>query len=89
MRWMLLKAWPALIPIGIYLLWFGWRMYRYKKGDALLPDTSRPFRLALFSSLALLAICLITYGLAQKPTGKVGYEPKRYENGKLIEEEFH
>jgi hypothetical protein len=88
MRLFLLKAWPALIPLALYLLWLWWRAHKGKKGAEVLPDAGKAGRLAILATLITLAACLFYYGLSQPKTGMVSYEPTRFQDGKLIKEEL-
>ena len=89
LRLMILRAWPALIPILIYLLWLYTRRRKAKKADEPLPALlDGPWLYTLMGSVALLAISLIATGLMYDHNEGTGYQPKRFEDGKLIEEEL-
>ena len=87
MRLLILKAWPALIPIALYLIWILHRRRKAKKlGEPLPALLSGPWVPTLAVSLALFGSSLIFYALSSENNAGVSYQPKRFENGKLIEE---
>lgn len=82
-----LKAWPALIPVAIYLIWLAIRRRKARRaGDTLPTLLSGPWITTLGVSLAVLAACLFYAGLSAEQNAGVSYQPKRFEDGKLIGE---
>lgn len=89
MRLILLKAWPALIPIILYVLWLGYRRRKARQnGEALPGFFSGPWALTFAASLALLATSLIFYGLQQPSDSGTSYRPAELIDGQLIKDRF-
>lgn len=88
-RLLLTKAWPALIPLGLYLVWYIWQRRRAIKEDAPLPPVlSGPWRITIAACLLILAICLFAVGLSAERNAGVSYQPQRYIDGQLIDDEL-
>ena len=89
MRFLLLKIWPALIPIALYLLWLTLRRRKAKRAEEPLPTVlSGPWLQTLGAALALAAISLFYLGLSAQNNAGVSYTPKKFENGQLIDGEL-
>lgn len=87
MRFILFKAWPALIPIILYLLWLAHRRRKAKQADEPLPALlSGPWISTLAASLVLLAISFFYLGLSAENNAGVSYQPKAFKDGQLVEE---
>lgn len=81
----LLRIWPALIPLLLYLVWLYYRKKRVGHEDEMPPvELFRgPLFWSLVASLVLLLISLLFFGVAQ-PTKREGqYVPPHFEGGKI------
>lgn len=81
----LLRFWPILLPIIIYLVWlFIARNKAKKAGEEVLPGlTDGPWVWAVAATFVLAAGFFIFMGLSSTPTDS-SYSPARMENGKLV-----
>lgn len=85
----LLRVWPALVPIGLYLLWLSYLRRKAKKANEPLPALlSGPWLVTIAAALALMAASLFYIGLSAPKNAGISYQPKQFKNGKLIEEEL-
>ena len=88
-RLLILRAWPALIPIALYLLWLAYRRRKAKNANEPLPTLlSGPWIATLCAALALFAASLFYLGLSAPKNAGVSYQPKQFKDGKLVEEEW-
>lgn len=87
-RLLLLRFWPALLPLAFY---FGWLWARYfllkKQGKA--PSFSElisrtPLFFASLASLFLLLLCFLWLGLSQPRDTTGHYIPPHQENGAIV-----
>ncbi len=89
MRYLLLKIWPALIPLALYMLWLMSQRRKAKKaGEALPTLLSGPWLPTLGVALLLATISLFYVGLSAEKNAGASYTPKKFENGKLIDGEL-
>jgi hypothetical protein len=86
MRLWILKAWPALIPIVLYVGWLLWKRRKAAKAGEELPTFfSGPWLLTLSSAFIIATICLFALGLSAENNAGVSYTPKRFIDGQLID----
>lgn len=83
-RFLLIKLWPALIPIAIYMLWFYYKRYRLRHCDEVVRITDGPWLITLLSAMALVAIGFLWLGLTDEKTGPATYTPAIMNDGKII-----
>ena len=83
-RFLLFRAWPALIPVILYLLWIAYRRRKAKQnGHAPVRWRDGPWIAALAASVAILALCFLTLGMQSKPNAGRDYQPMEYIDGEL------
>jgi hypothetical protein len=89
MRFLLLKIWPALLPVALYVLWLLLRRRKAKRAGEDLPTLlSGPWLQTLGVALLLATISLFYLGLSAEKNAGAAYTPKKFENGKLIDGEL-
>ena len=85
LRLMLLRCWPALIPISLYLLWFWHRRRLARKLDHPVPHiTDGPWLLTAFLSVIFFAISLFAIPLIEGGNSGTNYQPKQLIDGTLV-----
>lgn len=85
MQMLLLRLWPALIPIVFYLLWLAFRRRRaLRLGEAPPGLWDGPWGSTIIASLLVAIISLLVLGLGKESKQGRDYQPTRLENGKLI-----
>lgn len=85
LRLMLVRCWPALIPIGLYLLWFWRQRRRARKAGLPLPHiTDGPWLLTAVASVLFLAASLFAIPLLAGHNSGTNYQPKELIDGKLV-----
>lgn len=83
---LLLKIWPAFIPVLLYLLWYFLIRPRVQDPDAD-PGKKRERTLRLWVAIASLAIaflCFLLFGLMQEPVKDSFHPPRMGPDGTLI-----
>lgn len=82
---LLLKLWPVLIPVVLYLAWHAYAKAKAKR-EGKTPPTLRegPWIWIIASMLAIAVILLLSLGLSTKPSNDGTYVPAHLEDGKLI-----
>ncbi len=85
MRFIFFRAWPALIPLIVYIGWIWYQRRRLKEGDEPVNITRGGLFWSLVASFTLLFASFIFYALSEKPNREGVYVPAHLENGKLIE----
>ena len=90
MALLLLRLWPALIPILMYMLWHHQRKKAHlAEGKEPPAFFDGPWMRAFATALAIAVLMLIFWRLLE-PNHKGGaYEPAHMENGKLVKGEMH
>ena len=87
LRFFILKAWPAIIPLALYLLWLLHRRRHAKKYDLAPPALlDGPWLLTIAAAVTLVVASLLWAGLSQDHNAGTDYQPKRFEGGTLIDE---
>ena len=88
LRIMLLRFWPVLLPIAIYMLW---RFSHRKRDITPEPEALRRAKFYVAIAMAVLAMGMFLWmGLsAESNTDTPAYSPPRLENGTLIKEGLH
>ena len=88
-RLLILRAWPALIPVVLYLVWLAYRRRKAKNAGEPLPSLlSGPWLATLAAAMLLLAASLFYLGLSAEKNAGVSYQPKQFKDGQLIQEEL-
>ena len=85
LRFLLTKFWPALIPIALYLLWYGYKKYHAKKTGEVIRITDGPWLITLLSAMALAAAGFIWLGFSGENTGPASYQPAIMQDGKIVD----
>ncbi|MCI5048852.1 MAG: hypothetical protein MRY32_00760 [Rickettsiales bacterium] len=86
-RIFLLRCWPALIPIGIYLGWYWLARRRAKKAGEPIPHLlDGPWLWTAFFSVLFLAAALFIIPLTAEQNSGTSYHPKALIDGKLQSE---
>ena len=83
---LLLKFWPALIPIALFILWYVLAVRRAKKQpDPILPKLrDGPWFITCVSSIGIVILCVFIWGVSDdKQKGR--YTPAVLENGQIID----
>ena len=87
LRFLITKAWPALIPLAIYVLWMALRRRKAKKQADDIPSwIDGPWAWAVGASLLLLIGGLIWVGVNAPSNKDVSYQPKTLIDGQLVDE---
>ncbi len=80
----ILRFWPALIPLAIYV---GWLVYLKKraKSKEVPPEMYRtPLYWSLILSAFLIVASFVFFGMSMEPNRGEHYVPPRYENNTLV-----
>lgn len=86
----LLRIWPAFIPIMLYLVWHAYRRRKaIKTGEPKPALLSGPWQLTLLAALLMYGASLFYIALSAPKSGAVSYQPKKFKDGKLIDEEIY
>ncbi len=84
LRLILLKLWPALIPLVAYLLWLRYNKRRAARGVETPPELIRGVRFwCIIASLALLAMSFIIVSLNQPAMQDGDYVPPSYDGSSI------
>ena len=81
---LLIKFWPALIPIGLFVLW---RIFTRKKRKAEEEWPHWDEKLLMWTLVATLLVAIITisvYVLSQESNIDSKYVPPHYEDGEIV-----
>lgn len=83
---MLIKFWPALIPVALYVVWMLWRRRKARKSGTLPPSWTdgRGLWVACVSLLTIVG-CFVWFALQSESNSGEHYQPARLENGTLID----
>ena len=85
LRLMLVRCCPALIPVGLYLLWFWFKRAKARKSGLPLPHiTDGPWLLTAALSVVFLTASLFAIPLLEGTNSGTHYQPKELIDGKLI-----
>lgn len=85
LRIMIMRCWPALIPVGLYLLWFWHRRRSAKKNGHPAPHiTDGPWLMAAFASVIFFAFSLFAVPLIEGGNAGTHYQPKQLIDGQLV-----
>jgi hypothetical protein len=89
MTLLLLRLWPALIPVVFYIFWHHRRKKRHlAEGKDIPAFFDGPWVQSFSAALAIAIIMLVIWrGVEGNPEGK-SYQPARLENGKLVPAEL-
>lgn len=80
-----IELWPALLPIGLYLLWHHTQRRKAKKSGKDSPHLKDgPWVSTLLISIAIAIGCLLLFALSQ-PADKGEYVPAQLQDGTLID----
>ena len=80
----LLRFWPALIPLLVYLIWHQAQRHKAKKAGEPLPHFREgPLYWMVLATLLVAGGCFVLYALMQ-PEVKGEYIPPHMENGVLV-----
>lgn len=83
---LLIKFWPALIPITLYVLWMIWRRRKAIKAGAMPPSWTDGNGLwVACASLLTVVGCFAWIALHSKSNIAEHYQPARFEHGTLID----
>lgn len=81
---LMIKFWPVLIPLIIYVGWFFWAKARARKQDVKGPAFfSGPWWWAVTLTLVIGIAMFVILGISEKPV-QGNYEPAHMENGVLV-----
>ncbi len=81
---LLLRLWPALIPLLLYLMWLYYRKRQAAKGIETPPELLRGVRFwMLVASFVLLVISFLILDFTRPAHREGKYVPPKYEDGKL------
>lgn len=84
LRLMVLRFWPALLPILIYLAWLAYaRRKAGKKGEPKPGFTDGPWIWAVAMTFAIIIGSFVLMGLQGEPRSGT-YIPAHIENGELV-----
>lgn len=83
-RFLLIKFWPALIPIALYLMWFAYKRYKLRQSDEVVRITDGPWLITVVSTLLLAIGGFLWLGLTDEKTGPASYHPAIMVDGKII-----
>ena len=86
---LILRAWPALIPLLLYWVWLSYRRRQaYNAGEPLPGILSGPWLVTLSAVVALFFASLFYVSLSAEKNAGAAYQPKQFKDGRLIEEEL-
>lgn len=88
-RFILLRLWPALIPLALYALWFAYRRHHARKTGEVIHIADGPWLMTILATMALLAAGFLWTGLTDEKTGPATYAPAHVEDGKIVQGEIH
>jgi uncharacterized iron-regulated membrane protein len=81
----LLRIWPALIPLLLYLLWYDMqRRKAVREGQQPRRFKEGPVAITVIASLILAVAGLFWYGSALQSRNNVAYEPARIIDGQIV-----
>jgi len=80
---LLIKIWPALIPIVICAVWYFF-IHKRKKGDRLREWEVRLWTWVAISSVVIAIITMLFFALTVESNKDMEYFPSRLEDGKLV-----
>lgn len=87
---LIIKFWPALIPIVIYVAYMFWRKRHAKKNNLDIPHLfDGPWVWAVAAMFAIIIGGFIIMGVSAPTNPGTEYEPAHLENGKIIPERLH
>lgn len=90
LRFILIRFWPALIPIGLYLLWHFWRCKQaQKKGEEKPKHKGSHWFMVAMATLLLIMGSFLLLGLTGEKHGPSTYVPPHMENGAIVQGEIH
>jgi hypothetical protein len=85
----LMRFWPVLLPLVLYLIWHEWRNYHAKKaGQERYALRDGPWLWAVAATLGLAVAVVLWFGLSSEPRTHTAYQPAEIKDGKLIPGQF-
>lgn len=85
-RFLLLRLWPALIPLILYALWYVYKRHHAKKTGETIHLTDGPWMVTLFSALVLAALSFIILGMSRTLHDEpLYYHPAQVIDGKIVD----
>lgn len=86
LRLLLLRFWPVLIPLLLYILWLALRRRRARKNEEDIPGwLDGPWMWAVAASFILLILGFLILGIWGEGADIGQYTPARVENGRIID----
>lgn len=83
---MLIKFWPALIPVTLYVIWMIWRRRKAVRLGAVPPSWFDGNGLwVACASLITMVACFVWLALHSPINTDPHYQPARFKDGKLID----
>lgn len=88
-RIILIRFWPAFIPLALYVLWMVYRRYKAKRHEDPIPKwMDGPWLWSVTATALLLIGALFWWGLSSEPNAGTNYQPKQLIDGKLTPQHF-
>ncbi len=87
-RYILIKFWPAFIPIALYLLWYANQKRKVRHTDIIVTITDGPWFITIIATMMLIIASFLWAGLVDSKTGPAEYYPAILHNGEIIEGEI-
>lgn len=85
MLMILMRIWPALVPLALYISWLLIKRRHARRNGLALPTFfSGPWLWVLGSAFALLAASFFYVGLSAPRDFGLSYQPAQLKNGKVI-----
>jgi len=88
-RFLLFRFWPVLLPLALYLLWYGYKRWRFRKTGEQVYLRDGPWMLIVVAMLVIAITGFIGIRLASEATGPVAYQPPVFEEGQIKEGTLH
>ena len=86
----LLKFWPALLPLAVFVIWyiFARRKLDIKVIDLFYERQAKYRFYTIVSTAVIFAVCAVGYILTRENNTDAKYIPAKFENGQLVPAHF-
>ena len=89
MTLLLIRLWPALIPLLVYFWWHRKRVRQHASEGKEIPGFfDGPWMTACFAALLIAVVMFLVMGLLEPRRNNMAYTPAHLENGKIIKGEM-